>query len=136
MKEITIDALVENIGKVTDAINAELEALDCPPKTEIAIDVAIDEIFGNIAKYAYFPETGKATVIFETERDPLSASITFIDEGKPFNPLENTDPDVSLSAEERRIGGLGIFLVKNMMDMLDYEYKDGKNVVKIKKSLL
>ena len=136
MKELTIEAAIENIEKVTDFINNELEALGCPMKAEMQIDVAIDELFGNIAHYAYSPETGKATVRLEVEEDPLAVIITFIDNGKPFNPLAESDPDVTLSAEEREIGGLGIFLVKKTMDMIDYEYKEGQNILKIKKSLV
>ena len=65
--------------------------------------------------------------------DPLAVIITFIDRGKPFNPLEQAEPDIHMSAKQRRIGGLGIFLVKKTMDMLDYKYKDGKNILTIKK---
>lgn len=136
MKEITIDAAIENIEKVTDFINAELEALECPMKAEMQIDVAIDELFGNIAHYAYSPETGTAVVRFEVVKEPLAVIITFIDNGKPFNPLSKAEPDTTLSAEEREIGGLGIFLVKKTMDSIEYEYKDGKNVLMIKKSLV
>lgn len=135
MKELTIDAAIENIEKVTDFINDELEALNCPMKAQMQIDVAIDELFGNIARYAYNPETGRATVRFEIEKDPLSVIITFIDNGKPFDPLQNADPDVTLSAEERSIGGLGIFLVKKTMDMIKYKYSDGQNILMIKKKL-
>ncbi len=133
MKELTVEAAIENIEKVTDFINNELESIGCPMKAEMQIDVAIDELLGNIARYAYNPETGKATVRLEVEENPLAVIITFIDNGKPFNPLDNADPDVTLSAEERSIGGLGIFLVKKTMDMIDYEYKDGQNVLMIKK---
>lgn len=135
MKELTIEAAIENIEKVTDFINEELENVGCPFKAQMQIDVAIDELFGNIAHYAYSPETGEATVRLEVEDNPLSVIITFIDKGKPFNPLSNADPDVTLSAEERAIGGLGIFMVKKTMDLVDYEYKDGHNILMIKKSL-
>ncbi len=135
MKELTVDAAIENIEKVTDFINAELRNLGCPVKAEMQIDVAIDELFGNIAHYAYNPEKGKATVRFEVENDPLSVIITFIDNGKPFNPVEEADPDITLPAEERAIGGLGIFLVKKTMDMIDYSYSEGHNILTIKKHL-
>lgn len=135
MKEMTIEAAVENIEKVTDFVNLELEELGCPIKAQVQIDIAIDELFGNIAHYAYNPETGNATVRIEVGEKPLSVIITFIDHGKPFNPLENADPDVTLSAEERQVGGLGIFLVKKSMDLVDYEYRDGQNILKIKKNL-
>lgn len=135
MKELTIKAAIENIEKVTNFVNTELEALDCPYKAEMQIDLAIDELFGNIANYAYNPETGDATVRLEVEEDPLSVIITFSDNGKPFNPLEAKEPDTTLSAEERQIGGLGIFIVKKYMDMIDYDYRDGQNILRIKKAL-
>lgn len=135
MKELTIEASVENIEKVTDFVNAELEAIGCSFKAETQIDVAVDELFGNIARYAYFPEKGEATVRLEVEENPLSVVLTFIDSGRPFNPLEKSDPDTTLSAEEREIGGLGIFLVKKTMDLIEYDFKDGQNILKIKKSV-
>lgn len=135
MKELTVNAAVENIEVVTDFVNEELEKLDCPVKARRQIDVAIDELFGNIARYAYSPDVGKATVRFAVEEDPLEVTITFIDNGVPFNPLEKSNPDTSLSAEERPIGGLGIFLVKKSMDLVEYEYKNGQNILKIKKNI-
>ena len=133
MKELTVEAAVENIEVVTDFVNEELEKLDCPVKARRQIDVAIDELFGNIARYAYSPDVGKATVRFSVEENPLEVTITFIDNGIPFNPLEKSNPDTHLSAEERPIGGLGIFLVKKSMDLVEYEYKNGQNILKIKK---
>ena len=135
MKELTVDAAVENIEVVTDFVNEELEKLDCPLKARRQIDIAIDELFGNIARYAYSPDVGKATVRFSVEENPLEVTITFIDTGIPFNPLEKSNPDTHLSAEERPIGGLGIFLVKKSMDMVEYEYKNGQNILKIKKNI-
>lgn len=135
MKELTVNAAVENIEVVTDFVNEELEKLDCPVKARRQIDVAIDELFGNIARYAYSPDVGKATVRFSVEEKPLEVTITFIDNGIPFNPLEKSNPDTSLSAEERPIGGLGIFLVKKSMDLVEYEYKNGQNILKIKKNI-
>ncbi len=135
MKELTVEAAVENIEVVTDFVNEELEKLDCPLKARRQIDVAIDELFGNIARYAYSPDVGKATVRFSVEENPLEVTITFIDNGIPFNPLEKSNPDTHLSAEERPIGGLGIFLVKKSMDLVEYEYKNGQNILKIKKNI-
>ena len=135
MKELTIAATVENIETVTDFVNEQLEALDCPMKAQMQIDIAIDELFGNIAHYAYNPEIGQATVRVEVVEDPLSVVITFIDNGVPYDPLAKADPDTTLSAEERDIGGLGIYMVKKSMDDIAYEYKDGHNILKIKKNL-
>ena len=104
MKELTVAATVENIETVTDFVNEQLEALDCPMKAQMQIDIAIDELFGNIAHYAYNPEIGQATVRVEVVEDPLSVVITFIDNGVPYDPLAKADPDTTLSAEERDIG--------------------------------
>ncbi len=135
MKKLKIEAAVKNIEVVTDFVNAELEKLDCPPKAGTQISIAIDELFGNIARYAYTPDVGNAEVLLEVEENPLSVIITFIDSGKPFNPLEQAQPDTTASAAERKIGGLGIFLVRKIMDMVEYEYKNGHNILKIKKHL-
>lgn len=135
MKELNISATVENIAAVTAFVDEQLEELDCPMKTQLQVDVAIDELFGNIAHYAYNPEVGAATVRVEVTDDPLSVVITFIDNGIPYDPLAKADPDVTLSAEEREIGGLGIYMVKKSMDDLSYEYKNGQNILRIKKHI-
>lgn len=135
MHEMTIDATLENIAVVTDFVNEQLEQIECPMKAQIQIDVAIDELFGNIAHYAYSPETGPATVGVEVRENPMAVIITFMDHGIPYDPLEKEDPDVTLSLEERQIGGLGIYMVKKSMDEITYEYKDGQNILKIKKNL-
>lgn len=135
MKELTLAATVENIEVVTDFVNEQLESLACPPKAQMQIDIAIDELFGNIAHYAYNPEVGDATVRVEVTEDPLAVVITFIDKGVPYDPLAKEDPDITLTAEERGIGGLGIYMVKKSMDDITYEYKDGQNILKIKKHI-
>lgn len=135
MKELTLDATVENISTVTAFVDEELEKIDCPMKAQMQIDIAIDEVFSNIAHYAYHPSGGSATVKIEVIEEPMSVVITFIDGGTPYNPLEKEDPDITLSAEEREIGGLGIFMVKKSMDSIDYEYKDGQNILRIKKNI-
>ena len=135
MKELTIDATAENIAAVTDFVNEQLEAHGCSMKVQMQIDIAIDELFGNIAHYAYDPGVGPATVRVELVDEPLSVVITFIDNGVPYDPLKRDDPDTTLSADERQIGGLGIYLVKKSMDAVEYEYKGGQNILKITKKL-
>ena len=135
MKELTVDAVVSNIPLVTDFVDRQLEELDCPMKAQMQIDIAIDEIFANISSYAYSPEVGPAIVRVEVLEDPLSVTITFVDNGVPFDPLTADEPDTSKTAEERQIGGLGIFMVKQTMDAISYEYKDGQNILMIKKNL-
>ena len=132
MKELTLPAATENIEKAVEFVNSQLEAAGCPPKVTVQIDIAIDELFGNIAHYAYGKDTGEATVRVEVTEEQ-SVIITFIDSGIPYNPLEKPDPDVAQSLEERQIGGLGIFMVKKSMDDITYEYKDGQNILRIKK---
>lgn len=135
MKELTLDATVENIPVVTDFVNEQMDALGCSVKVQMQIDVAIDELFSNIARYAYNPDVGPATVRVELTEEPLSVVVTFVDNGVPYDPLKRGDPDTTLSAEEREIGGLGVYMVKKSMDAVAYEYKDGQNVLKITKKL-
>ena len=135
MKELTIAATVENIETVTDFVNEQLEEMDCPMKAQMQISIAIDELFGNIAHYAYNPDVGEATVRVEVVEDPMSVVITFIDKGVPYDPLTAADPDITLSAEERAIGGLGIFMVKKSMDEITYRYENGSNILAIRKKL-
>lgn len=135
MKEITVTALIQNIQTVSDFVDEQLDALNCPMKARMQLNIAIDELFGNIAHYAYQPGTGPATVRVEVLEDPLSVILTFIDRGIAFNPLQSTDPDTSLSADERDIGGLGIYMVKKSMDEITYEYKEGQNILRIRKEM-
>ena len=135
MKELTIAATVENIPMVIDFVNEQLEALECPTKIQLQMEIVIDELFSNIAQYAYNPTIGVATVRVEVEEEPVSVVVTFIDEGKPYDPLAKEVPDTTLDLEEREIGGLGIYMVKQSMDNVIYEYKNGKNILKVKKSI-
>lgn len=135
MKELTVDAVLESIPVITDFVDGQLEQYGCPMKAQVQIDIAIDELFSNIVHYAYHPGVGPATVRVEVVEDPLSVVITFIDQGVPYDPLSKADPDVTLSAEEREIGGLGIYIVKKNMNEITYEYKDGRNILKIRKEI-
>ena len=136
MKEITQDATLENLDEVLAFVDGCLEEAECPMKAQMQIDVAVEEIFVNIASYAYEPQTGSATVRLEIKQDPKSVVITFLDRGVPYNPAAKEDPDISLPAEERKIGGLGIYMVKKSMDSLEYRYEDNQNIVTIRKKLL
>jgi anti-sigma regulatory factor (Ser/Thr protein kinase) len=134
-KEIVIDAVKENLPAVLEFIDSQLEEIDCPIKVQMQMDIAVEEIYINIANYAYSPGIGKATIKVGISDDNKGVSITFIDNGVPYNPLEKDDPDITLSAEERAIGGLGIFMVKKSMDDMIYEYKEGQNILTIIKNL-
>ena len=133
MKELTIEATPENVDKAIEFVDEMLEEYGCGMKEQMAIDVAVDELFANIAHYAYNPETGYATVKVDVIKVPLSVEITFVDNGKPYDPLAKADPDTTQSIEDRPIGGMGILIVKKSMDDVNYEYKDGKNILTIKK---
>ena len=133
--EMEIEALVKNLPAVTDFANRCLKRADCPEKARSETELAVEEIFVNIAEYAYAPGTGKAALRIETDLKDHTAVLTFTDRGIPYDPLTNQDPDVTLTAEERRIGGLGIFMTKKLMDELHYEYKDGCNILTMKKVL-
>lgn len=135
MSELNIDAKTENLDKVLAFVDQHLEERGCAVQVQMQIDVAVEELFVNIAQYAYAPDTGVATIRVELQEDPLVVVITFIDNGVPYNPLAKEDPDITLSAEERPIGGLGIYMVKKSMDDMSYEYKDGQNILRIKKQL-
>jgi len=133
MPHLIVEASIGNVAAVTDFVNDQLESAGCPMKTQIQIDIAIDEIFSNIALYAYAPDTGDACV--EIDIKDNTAFITFSDSGVPYNPLLHEDPDTTLSADEREIGGLGILLVKKSMDDIYYAYEDCKNKLTIVKKL-
>lgn len=135
MDKLTVEAKTENLEEVLGFVDRHLETMDCSPKVSVQIDVAVEELFVNIAHYAYSPGTGSATIGVEILKDPAAIAITFTDRGKPFDPLAKEDPDITLSAEERQIGGLGIYMVKKSMDEVVYEYRDGQNILRIKKDL-
>ena len=123
---LTLEARSANLDQAISFVSGKLEAADCPVKIQMQIEVAVEELFVNIASYAYD---------MEITEEPAAAVITFTDSGIPFNPLKKDDPDIALSAEERQIGGLGIYMVKKSMDDIAYAYRDGRNVLRIVKYL-
>ena len=133
--ELDIEAETDNLEQVLAFLDERLDAADCKPKARMQINLAAEEIFVNIASYAYRPETGRAKVRVEVTDDPVCVTITFIDHGVPYDPLAKEDPDVTLNAEDRSIGGLGIFLTKQIMDDVTYEYRQGQNILQIKKNV-
>lgn len=136
MKQLDVQAIDKNLPQVLAFVDEQLDAADCPKKIKIQIDLAVEEIFVNIAHYAYDPDIGTATVRVDVLGDPPSVDITFIDNGIPYDPLAKEDPNVKLPARERKIGGLGIFMVKKNMDDVKYEYIDGHNILTMKKGLI
>ena len=135
MKTMVLTAEVGRLDDVIDFINAELESCDVPMKTLMQLSIAVEELFVNIAQYAYHPEVGEAIVEAGVEGEPPCAVVRFRDRGKPYNPLQQEDPDVTLGVEEREIGGLGVYMVKKSMDAVEYAYEDGQNILTIRKRL-
>lgn len=136
MKELRTDALKEKLPDVLAFLDEQLEAADCPMKLQMKLDIAVEEIFVNIANYAYPDGGGTALIRVGFIPDPLTVEITFIDRGVPYDPLAKPDPDVHLSAEKRQIGGLGIYMVKKSMDDVRYQYLDGQNILTLRKRLV
>ena len=135
VKELDIAAVTDNLDIVLQFVDEVLKDMNCSPKIQMQIDLAVEEVFVNIANYAYQPETGNAAVRVETDPERSGIVITFTDSGKPYNPLAREDPDVTLPIGQRKIGGLGIYLVKSKMDHVSYEYRDGMNVLTIEKKV-
>ena len=135
MKERTVPATLENLEVIQSFIEGELEQHSCPRKVMMQISIAVEEIYVNIAHYAYNPKVGEATVRCCVGGDPLQVTVQFLDRGVPFDPLRRPDVDTTLPAEERSIGGLGILMVKKSMDDVTYAYRDGCNILTLKKRL-
>lgn len=133
MQELVLLAQTENMDTVLNFVNGILKEHNCPTYVQLEIDIAVEELFVNIAHYAYIPDVGQAMIQVSVEGDVVT--IVFKDQGIPYNPWTKEDPDITLSLEERQIGGLGIYMVKNSMDEVSYAYEDGQNVVTIRKNL-
>lgn len=130
-----VNADVNELQRVLNFVEGCVQEIDCSPKALMQINVAVEEIFVNIAHYAYSGKIGEAVIEVEIDDEPKTVTITFIDRGVKFDPLAKPDPDVTLSVKDRQIGGLGIFMTKKFMDELSYEYHDGQNVFAMKKNL-
>ena len=136
MSELRIGACVEKLEEVQNFIKEMITPFVREEKIAYEIEIVVEEIFVNIAHYAYAPQKGEAVIRCEIRKESeVYVQIAFEDQGKAFNPLEKEDADITLSAEERKIGGLGILMVKRMMDNVEYEYKNGRNILTVKKKL-
>ncbi len=131
---IELPAVKDNLNTVLDFIDSHLAEHGSSMKAQMQIETAVEELFVNIAGYAYSPYTGTVKIEFKC-KDGI-AWITFNDTGVPYNPLARTDPDVTLPAAARPIGGLGILMVKKMMDDVIYRYENGCNILTIKKKIV
>ena len=129
MKKRSVEPSLDRLGAVSEFFEAELAACQAPPKVIAQVNVAIDEIFSNIARYS-----GATSATVGCEVEGGRALLRFTDNGRPYDPTRQADPDTTLGAEEREIGGLGIFMVKKTMDRIAYTYADGMNVLTVEKS--
>ena len=134
-KSIIVEATMENLDTVIGFVEEQLELYGCPMKIMMQISVSLEEVYVNVVNYAYGTSTGICEVILKLEGDEAGKSMTLIvkDNGVEFNPLDKEDPDITLSAEERQIGGLGIYMVKKTMDEVSYEYNSGCNILSMVK---
>lgn len=127
MIEKKFEGIASNFEMAQAFVDELLVSHGCPNNVKFEIDLAIEEIFVNIADYAYTPDIGEVVMKAWLSEDGMKLTLIFEDSGTPFDPLKKPDPDVTLPASERQIGGLGIYLVKETMDEMTYEYVDGKN---------
>ena len=135
MRTTTLLATTENIPVAIGFVTDELDSFNCPMNARMKIELAVDEIFCNIASYAYAPGVGEVVIEVDYDEKDRSVHIVFKDKGVRYDPLAKDDPDVTLSAREREIGGLGIYLVKKSMDDMYYEYRDGMNILHLVKKI-
>lgn len=133
-KEMTAIAEVEKLDDVLAFLDSFLEENECPMKTQIQLDVALEEMFVNVCNYAYTPNKGNVTISLSLASDPRGVLVTLTDSGVPYNPLLKEDPDTTLAAEDREIGGLGIFMVKKSMDEVFYEWTNNQNIFTMRKN--
>ena len=132
--ELNLEASDENLDRVLDFVDGYMERYGCDQSVQLAVDVAVEELFVNIAHYAYTPDRGSARVGLEI-REPRTIIISFTDQGKQYDPLAKPDPDLTLPVEERPIGGLGIYMVKQSMDKVTYTYENKSNILTIQKNM-
>ena len=135
MKTIVVPAAEDVLDEVQEFIGEELERSGCSDIAQSQIELAVEEIFVNIASYAYSPGRGEVKIRCEAREDPIRVSIQFLDHGRPYDPLAKEDADTSVEALEEREGGLGILLAKKVMDDVSYSYEKGENILTITKKL-
>lgn len=135
MTNQTFPAKTEALPDILGFVEETLEGFECPMKMQMAVCVAIEEVFVNIAHYAY--SGGEGDVTLGISFDDATQTVTFrmADKGIPFDPLKKPDPDITLSAEDREIGGLGIFITKKTMDQVTYAYENGENILTMTKKV-
>ena len=135
MMNKTFPARIEALSDVLGFVDTTLEGYECPMKIQTAVCVAIEEVFVNVAHYAYGDGEGDMTLGISFDGQSREITFRMSDKGVPFDPLKKPDPDITLSAEEREIGGLGIFITKKTMDSVAYAYENGENVLTMIKKI-
>ena len=136
MVKMTVDAHVDSLDVILEKLEEMIEDREFSPKSMMQMHIAVEELFVNIAHYAYPKDApGKAEVEMDIDDDNV-VTMVFKDSGQPYNPLAKDDPDVTLAVEEREIGGLGIFMAKKSLDSMEYEYTNNQNVLTIKKKFV
>lgn len=137
MEKLEVRASIDELERVQEFVRQELEKYGCSDIETMQLEIAVEEIFVNIAHYAYNPEgSGTVTVSCGLQEELMQVVIQFLDKGIRYNPLEKKDPDITLDAGERDIGGLGIYMVKKSMDQVEYTYENGKNILTIHKNIV
>ncbi len=132
---ITIQASMKHLPEVKSFVNENLDMTECSKKIRMNIYLSVEELFTNICSYAYGADVGDVTIEIELNDKKDTINITFIDTGIPYNPLEKEAPVVSGAATNRKIGGLGIFITKKLMDNMSYEYRNDENRLTVMKCL-
>lgn len=132
---ITVEAVMGNLEKVLSFVRRELNEAESGMLDCLTLEIIVEELYTNIASYAYGKHAGIVTVRCSAKRDPLELTVTFLDRGIPYNPLEHEDPDIKAPLEKRSIGGNGILMAKKLMDDMRYEFKDGMNILTIRKTM-
>ena len=132
---ICVQATVENMTVVSRFLDELLSSTSCSARARMQLELAVEELFVNIATHAYGARIGQVTLCGGISDTPPSAWIRFSDAGTPYNPLERDDPDTDMALAERDVGKMGVFLAKNSVDDMHYEYRDGKNILTIGKKL-
>ena len=134
-KELTVEARDEQLAAVQNFVQELLDSAGVSVKEQMQISIAVEEIFVNISHYAYTPDVGYATIRVRITENPAELALTFLDRGVPYDPTKAQSPDLSLPASEREVGGLGIFMTKQLVDKICYEYRDGQNVLTLLRRL-
>ena len=125
---ITVNPTMETVSQIAAFVEEEMEKLEISPKISMKLMIAVDEIYSNIIRYS-----GASEATIKIEKTEKELHLWFIDNGKPYNPLDAEEPDITKSSEDRKIGGLGIFMVRKMLNNVEYKYIDGKNILKLTK---